>query len=187
MFGQPPAPAAPPPPPATYGAPQGQGGYGSGPGAGYAPAPSSYPDRGSGGPGGTYGSGGMYGGPGDSGRSPEPDWSAPSGPSGGSSSSERKPRRGLIIALILTAVVVVVGAGGYVGWSMKNGDSDFSIGKCVQQRGSDAVIVDCSVAGSYEIKSIVDTDNGCPDANQPSLVLTSGAEKKYACLVPAAG
>ena len=34
--------------------------------------------------------------------------------------------------------------------------------------------------------NIVDTDSGCPDANQPSLVLTErvGGSKKWACLEP---
>jgi hypothetical protein len=123
----------------------------------------------------------VYGG--DQGRPAEPDWSPPS------VAPERKPRRGLIIALIVTAVVVVVAVGAYVGWSMKNGTSAFTIGACVQQQGTDAAVVDCSTSGAYEIKSIVDVENGCPDANQPSLVLTdaNGGHKQYACLAPAAG
>jgi hypothetical protein len=183
MFGQPPASpaggAAAPPPGTTYGAPPGQG-YGSAP-AGYAPAPQAYPaDRGSAAPA-TYGQGVYGSSAGDTGRGSEPEWPG--------QAPERKPKRGLIIALILTAVLVVVGVGAYVGWSMKNSGSEFVEGACVQQRGGDAAIVDCSVGGAYKIDSIVDTEGGCADANQPSLVLTprGGGATRYGCLVPASG
>ena len=66
---------------------------------------------------------------------------------------QRKPRRGLIIALIVTAVLVVVAVGGYVGISLKRGDTDYSVGKCVQQSGTKATVVDCSVEGSTPFTS----------------------------------
>jgi hypothetical protein len=188
MLGQPPAPQGPPPQQqsapqgGTYGATQGQGGYGSA-SPGYASTPPSYPSERGPAPGGaTYGQG-VYGqpSPGEPGRSNDSDWSSPP--------VERKPKRGLIIALIVTAVLVVVGVGAYVGWSMKNGDADFAVGTCVQQRGSDAAIVDCSTPDAYKITSIVDVENGCPEPNRPSLVLTrpGSSAKQYACLAPAAG
>jgi hypothetical protein len=185
MFGQPPAAnpaggsAGGPPPGTTYGAPAGQG-YGSAP-AGYAPPPQGYaPERGSA-PAAQYGQGVYGSAAGDTGRGSEPEWPG--------QTPERKPKRGLIIALIVTAVLVVVGVGAYVGWSMKNSSSEFVEGACVQQRGGDAAIVDCSVSGAYKIDSIVDTEGGCPDAGQPSLVLTprGGGATRYGCLVPASG
>jgi hypothetical protein len=99
---------------------------------------------------------------------------------------QRKPRRGLIVALIVTAILVVVAVGGYVGISLKRGDTDYSVGKCVQQNGSKATVVDCSVDGAYRIVSTVDTEDGCTDAKQPSLAVTDPAgSTTYRCLVPA--
>jgi hypothetical protein len=97
----------------------------------------------------------------------------------------RKSRRGLIIVLIAVAVLVVVGIGGYVGWSLTNDTSQFTVGACVKQDGSSAVVVECGTDGAYEITSIVETEGGCPDADQPSLVLSELGGKKYACLAPA--
>jgi hypothetical protein len=131
-------------------------------------------------------------------REPDQPWqreSAPAPGAGGWSYEEspqpqpsRKSRRGLIIALVAAAVVVVVGVGGYVGWSLTNRTSQFTVGSCVRQDGGSAVSIDCGTSGAYEITSIVETDGGCSDVNQPSLVLTEiGGGKKYACLVPASG
>jgi hypothetical protein len=99
----------------------------------------------------------------------------------------RKSRKGLIIALVVAAVLVVVGIGGYVGWSLTNQTSAFTVGACVKQDGSAGVIVDCSTSGAFRITSIEDSVTACPDANQPSLVLTGGVggSRKYACLAPA--
>lgn len=98
----------------------------------------------------------------------------------------RKSRRGLIVAVIVVVVLVVVGVGGFVGWSLTNHTSDFKVGACVKQNGADAVVTDCGGSGAYKITSIVETENGCPDANQPSLVLVErvGGGKKWACLAP---
>jgi hypothetical protein len=120
----------------------------------------------------------------------------PGGPQGGQpawAESEpqapvRKSRKGLIIALIVAAVVLVVGVGGYVGWSLTNRGSAFTVGACVKPDGGDAVVTDCSTSGAFKITNIVDTENGCTDPNQPSLVLTErvGGGHKWACLAPAA-
>jgi hypothetical protein len=86
----------------------------------------------------------------------------------------------------VVAVLIVVGVGGFVGWSLTNKASDFVVDACVKQNGNDAVLTDCNGAGVYKITTIVDAENGCPDANQPSLVLTQrvGGGKKWACLTP---
>ena len=188
--------------PTTYGAAPG-GSYGSA-APSYAPPPPGQFGQGSGGgqydapggpSGGTYGSGGGYGGSGSS------YGSAPAGSYGSSSGGDsnrdgdrpivtpqRKPRRGLIIALIVTAILVVVAVGGYVGISLKRGDTDYSVGKCVQQNGSKATVVDCSVNGAYRIVSTVDNEDGCTDAKQPSLAVTDpSGSTTYRCLAPAAG
>jgi hypothetical protein len=99
---------------------------------------------------------------------------------------ERKPKRGLIIVLIAAAIVVVVAVGGYVGFRMMQGGTTYGKGTCVLQSGNGAKVVDCSTNGAFKITDVVDGNNTCPDANQPSLVLTDVAGKKtYACLAPA--
>jgi hypothetical protein len=101
----------------------------------------------------------------------------------------RKSRRGLIITIIALVVVFVVGVGGYIGWSLTTRGTTYKVGDCVRQNGSDgASVVGCTTTGSYRITSIVDTEAGCTDTTQPSLVLTSsGGKKQYACLVPTGG
>jgi len=90
------------------------------------------------------------------------------------------------VALIVTAVLVVVAVGGYVGISLKRGDTDYSVGKCVQQSGTKATVVDCSVEGAYRITSNVDSESQCTDAKQPWLAVTDPAGKTtYRCLAPA--
>jgi hypothetical protein len=105
----------------------------------------------------------------------------------GQPGEERKSRKGLIIALIVVAVVIVVGVGGFVGWSLTTRGSEFVVGACVKQAGTDAVVVDCSTSGAFRITSIEDTEGTCPDANQPTVVLTGPiGNRRYACLAPAA-
>jgi hypothetical protein len=88
--------------------------------------------------------------------------------------------------LIVLAVLVVVGIGGFVGLKLATQGSDaFAVGACVKQSGANATVVDCGQSGAYRITSIVDTENGCPDPSQPSLVLTTAGSRKYACLSPA--
>jgi hypothetical protein len=91
----------------------------------------------------------------------------------------------LIIALIVTAVLVVVAVGAYVGISLKKGDTDYSVGKCVSEGKTS--VVDCSEAGAFRIVSSVDSVNECPDAKQPWLVVVEpGGKTTYRCLAPAA-
>ena len=91
------------------------------------------------------------------------------------------------MALIVTAVLVVVAVGGYVGISLKRGDTDYSVGKCVQQNGTKATVVDCSVDGAFRITSTVNSESECTDAKQPWLAVTDpGGSTTYRCLAPAA-
>ena len=205
QFGQPPAPQAqfgqPPSGPGSFGQPAP---YGQQPaGQGGAPAPSSPPAGSSGYAGAGYDrqapigqqmgqaaySAPVYGQSPDQGRPRE---TAGQAPMGGWAESEqevapRKSKRGLIISFIVVVILIVVGVGGFVGWSLTNRASDFTVGACVKQDGNDAVVTDCAGAGVYKITSIADAENGCPDTNQPSLVLTArvGGGKKWACLAPA--
>jgi hypothetical protein len=104
----------------------------------------------------------------------------------GAPAEERKSRKGLIITLIVVAVVLVVAVGGYVGWSLTTRGSEFVVGACVKQSGTDAVVVDCSTAGAFKITSIQDNESACTDPNQPTIVLTGPiGNRKYACLAPA--
>jgi hypothetical protein len=197
------SPSSPPPAPAPYGPPPQQQSFSNQPGVYGTP----------GGGGQTYGQppaqnygqpagGGQYGG-GQYGSSsapapyqqtfgqPEPRRDAMSQPSGGWPSVEPTqkapgPRRGLIIVLITLAILVVVGVGGYVGWSLTMRGDAYKAGSCVKQDGTGAAIVDCGTSGAFKITSIQDTEGACPDPGQPSLELTeAGGAKKYACLAPA--
>jgi hypothetical protein len=92
------------------------------------------------------------------------------------------------VAVVIVAVLAVAGVSAYVGISMQKGDTDFSVGKCVQQDGSSATVVDCSTPGAYRIDSTVDSEAGCQDVHQPWLVVTdANGATSYRCLVPAAG
>jgi hypothetical protein len=194
-----PPPAPPPagqsyqPPAGVYGQPAGQFGSPSPGGGQYGGAPN--PAAGQFGnvanpPGGTYGTpnfGQTYG-------QPAGDRPPPGQPTGGwpyvqgdaAEPAARKPRKGLIIALIAAAILVVVGVGGYVGWSLTTQGGGFEVGTCVKQDGTGAAVVDCTAEGAYRITSIEDNENGCPDPNQPTLQLSGPVgSRSYACLVPA--
>jgi hypothetical protein len=161
-YGQPPA--------QTYGQPSGGGQQFGGGQYGSGNAPAQYPQ--------TFGQ-------------PEPRRDAMAQPSGGWPSVEPSqkapgPRRGLIIVLITLAILVVVGVGGYVGWSLTMRGDAYTVGACVKQDGGGATVVDCGTSGAFKIASIQDTEGTCPDPAQPSLELTEvGGAKKFACLVPA--
>jgi hypothetical protein len=198
------SPAGSPPAPAPYGPPPQQsfpsqpGVYGSPSGGGqtYGQPPAQPYGQPSGG-GGQYG-GGQYGSssapaqyPPQTFGQPEPRRDAMSQPSDGWPSVEPAqkapgPRRGLIIVLITLAILVVVGVGGYVGWSLTMRGDAYTEGSCVKQDGTGVAIVDCGTAGAFKITSIQDTEGTCPDPGQPSLELTEvGGTKKFACLAPA--
>jgi hypothetical protein len=190
--------------------PPGQGSFGGAPGHGQpppgqggAPAPSGPQAGAPGYAGGGYDRQNMpasmaqqmgsYGGPAYG--QPPAEQGRPGGqpPLGGRGDSEqegapRKSKRGLIVTSIVVVVLIVVGIGAFVGWSLTNRGSAFVVDACVKKANNDAVVTNCSGdPGVYKITSIVDAENGCPDANQPSLVLTQrvGSSKKWACLAPA--
>jgi hypothetical protein len=100
---------------------------------------------------------------------------------------EVEPRsgRGRKIAIIAAIVVLVVGVGGFVGWSLSTRQDSYSVGTCVKQEGNTAVVVGCGSPGAFRITSIVDSESGCPDPAQPSLELNAGGSKRYACMAPA--
>ncbi len=174
QYGTPPGTAAPPGPGAPPSAPPMGGGYAGG-----------YPGPGQGG---GYGQPQPYGQP-EPARQQRGDKMVPTGgwPYVEQAEQPRKSRKGLTITVIIVAVLVVVGIGGYVGLKLATqSEHSYAVGTCVKQDGSGASIVDCSVAGAYRITSIVDTESGCTDASQPSLVLSTGGTRKYACLASAA-
>jgi hypothetical protein len=128
----------------------------------------------------TYGQGGGQPGQPPGGWSPGPG-DAPEPPA-------RRPRKGLIIGLIAAAILVVVGVGGYVGWSLTTQQGGYEVGTCVKQEGTGAAVVDCGAEGAYRITSIEDSGDSCPDPNQPTLQLSGPVgSRSYACLEPASG
>lgn len=98
-------------------------------------------------------------------------------------------RRGLLIVSLVVAAVVVAVGGAFVAWRLTDASSSFTVGTCVVQDGSDAAIAECSAPHTYKIIGIVETENGCADARQPSLVLTErvGGRQTWACLEPNGG
>lgn len=104
----------------------------------------------------------------------------------GAPEAPKKSRKGVTIAVIAVAVLVVVAVGGYVGLKLATNNNQFVVGACVKQ-GSDnsATVVDCSTAGAYRITKVVDSETGCGDASQPSVVLRENNATRYACLAPA--
>ena len=95
-----------------------------------------------------------------------------------------KSRKGMTIGLIVLAILVVVGVGGYVGLKLATRADVYTVGQCVRQDGAAAAVVDCGTAGAYKITQIVDTEGQCTDATQPSLLLTGGDKSRVACLGP---
>lgn len=123
----------------------------------------------------------MPGGPSGPGGPPDSGWNyEPPEPAS-------KSRRGLIVTLIAVAVLIVVGIGGWVGWSLTNSGTTFAVNDCVKQQGNDGVKTECTDEGAYRITEIMETDNACPDPMQPTLQITErDGGRKYACLTPAA-
>jgi hypothetical protein len=100
----------------------------------------------------------------------------------------RKNRRPLVIALVVTAVLVLLAiAGTGVVMALNNaGASTFAVNSCVKKEGSAAVKASCSDGGAYTIVSKVDRQEDCPDPNQPFVVLEHRGEKdQVLCLRPA--
>lgn len=96
-----------------------------------------------------------------------------------------KSRKGLTIFLAVLAVLVVVGVGGYVGLRLATRSDVYTVNACVRQDGTEASVVDCGASGAYKITQIVDDESQCPDATQPSLLLSDGDKSRVACLGPA--
>jgi hypothetical protein len=99
----------------------------------------------------------------------------------------RKSRRWLLISLIILAAVIVIGGAGAIGYTLLARPSSYKVGACVKQQGDGAVVVDCGTAGAFQIVSLVDSEDRCPDPTQPSVELTGGGRaRQVACLKPAA-
>lgn len=202
-------PAGGPPPPGQYGAPpshpapphsagphQAPGGMGGSMGQ---------PSMGGGGMGGGgIGGGGMGGGGMGQPGYPPPGYPTGQEPRGGRgekiaptggwpyveqpSMPARKSRRWLLITLIAIGAVILIGGAAAIGYAVFVGrGSAYEVGACVRQQGDGAVVVDCDTTGAYEIVSLVDSEDGCPDPTQPSVELTGGGRaRQIACLKPVA-
>jgi hypothetical protein len=187
----------------VYGQPMGSGQYGNQP-----PPPSGQPfGQPSGGPAGAppafgpaQGSpmGQAYGQPSYSSPPPPPPASAPDAgrqpnvmpqaggwPHAEDGEQPRKSRKGLTIALIVIAILAVAGVGSYVGLKLATRADVYVVGACVRQDGTEAAIVECGASGAYKITQLVDNESQCPDATQPSLLVTAGGKTQVACLGPA--
>jgi hypothetical protein len=181
------------PPPAAFGAPAAPSSYGAPPtayGAPAAPPPPPYgqpptqfeaPRHG----GGTYGTPGFA--PGTYGAgSPPPQGGEPEYDERAAQPPGRRPLVGIIIVIGIVLVLAVVGAGAYIGLSLKKSGPEYAVDSCVQRQGDTAVVVDCSTEGAFKIVSSVGSQTECQDARQPWLEVTeSNGSKSYRCLVPA--
>jgi len=196
------------PPPSYGGPPQQTGAFPAGTYGG--PPPASRGDQGGWDQGGGYagqGGGGGYGSPmgqgptnnpqmGQNYPAPPPNY-PPSGrpeqprneptggwpylePGGPGNPPAKKPRNKTLLIIGVIAVVLVLGGVAAITYLLTNRPDPFVVGACVKQDGTRAVKTECSEAGVYEIVSLADSEEQCPDRNQPSVVL----ENKVACLKP---
>jgi hypothetical protein len=99
----------------------------------------------------------------------------------------KKSRRGVTVAVIAVAVLIVVAVGGYVGLKLATKGTQFTVGACVKQDGTNATVVDCTTAGAFVITKLADSEGQCPDPGQPWITLTDQNNKttSVACLRPA--
>jgi len=146
-------------------APMGQGGY----------APGGYPSA-----------------PGESGRPEGPGGGRSGEPTGGWPYLQQAPapakprRRWLLITVIAVIGLLLIGGAGAIGYEVTHRGDKFKVGACVQQDGEGARVVACSTQGAYQIVSIVDSSDKCPNADQPSVLLSGGGKpNQVACLKPA--
>jgi len=99
----------------------------------------------------------------------------------------RKSKRWLLVSLIVVAAVILIGGAGAIGYTLLARPSAYKVGACVKQQGDGAVVVDCGTSGAFQIVSLVDSEDRCPDPTQPSVELTGGGRaRQVACLKPAA-
>jgi hypothetical protein len=102
---------------------------------------------------------------------------------------------GLIVALVVivagaaTAAAILISRGGHADTgptptTTATSTDRYSVGTCVVQQGSSALVADCHTAGAYRITKIVTDGNAC-DATQPSVVIPTSLGTRVACLTPA--
>ncbi|BFU48101.1 hypothetical protein [Krasilnikovia sp. MM14-A1004] len=96
-----------------------------------------------------------------------------------------------VTVMVVLGAAIVLGLVFGVVWLISRGtgssDSGFSVsqGDCVKRAGDDAVKATCGDAGSYQVVSIVDAKDKCPDPGQPYVLNPSGDDQhKVLCLKP---
>jgi hypothetical protein len=173
-----------------YGPPQGGPSQGVPPGGGYpgggyqGQPPMGQSPMGQGGfppPGGYPSSGGEQGRPPEHGRGgvPTGGWPYVDQPP-----EPAKPRRRwlLITVFAVIGLLLVAGAAG-IGYAVTHRGDAYKVGACVQQDGGGAKVVDCATPGAYEIVSLVESAEQCPDPKEPSVLLSGGGKaNQVACL-----
>jgi hypothetical protein len=95
--------------------------------------------------------------------------------------------RGLVIALIIAGVVALLAIAGTGFWlALDSAGNTFAVDSCVKQDGGAAVETNCSDQGAFRVVTKVDSQESCPDPNQPFVVLQrKGADDEVLCLRPA--
>ncbi|RZU50915.1 hypothetical protein EV385_2707 [Krasilnikovia cinnamomea] len=100
------------------------------------------------------------------------------------------------VRVLPVTVVVVLGAAIVLGlvfglvWLISRGsdssDGGFSVsqGECVKRSGDAAVKAACGDAGAFQVVSIVEAKEQCPDAGQPYVLNPSGDKTQVLCLKP---
>ncbi|GAB1643762.1 hypothetical protein [Krasilnikovia sp. MM14-A1259] len=142
--------------------------------------------------------------PGQAGSDATPNWpgsggqavaAGDPGPTGTPDATPEKPETPHVRVLPVT-VMVVLGAAIVLGivfgivWLISRGSGSgaaFSVsqGDCVKRAGDEAVKATCGDAGSYQVVSIVEGKDKCPDPGQPYVLNpTDGNKTQVLCLKP---
>ncbi|HEY7272023.1 MAG TPA: hypothetical protein VH502_04745 [Actinoplanes sp.] len=93
----------------------------------------------------------------------------------------------ILLSVVIGAVLLVGIAIGIVWLISRGSDSSFNVsaGDCVRRSGTTAVKASCGDAGTYQVVSIADTKDQCPDKNQPYVVNpTKDGKTQVLCLKP---
>jgi collagen type III alpha len=108
-------------------------------------------------------------------------------PSSGSGHVRMLP---ILLSVVIGAILLVGIAIGIVWLISRGSDSSFNVnaGDCVKRSGNTAVKASCSDGGAYQVVSIADTKDQCPDKRQPYVVNpTKDGKTKVLCLKPSGG
>jgi hypothetical protein len=96
----------------------------------------------------------------------------------------------VLLSVVIGALLLVGIAIGIVWLISRGSDSSFNVsaGDCVRRSGTTAVKASCSDTGAYQVVSIADTKEQCPDKRQPYVVNpTKDGKTQVLCLKPAGG